>query len=130
MKKNLLKQTFFLLLLTAMACEGPALPEIQGFDAYVWKRDKFGCARERLTMADTLLAQREKLVQLDEKEVIRILGSPDARELYVRNQKFLVWLLEPNQRCHAPEEAPVHAKALHVRLNALGKANEVYISAF
>jgi hypothetical protein len=119
-----------LLLAATMACQQSDVPEINGFDAYTWKRDKFGCSSIRLPMADTLIAQREKLVTLSENEVISLLGKPDAMDLYVRNQKFLIYLLEPNQRCSAPEQVPVQAKALHIRLNALGKANELYISSF
>lgn len=119
-----------LLLAATMACQQSDVPEIAGFDSYIWKRDKFGCSSARLQMADTLIAQREKLVTLSENEVISLLGRPDARDLYVRNQKFLIYLLEPNQRCNAPEQVPVQAKALHIRLNALGKANELYVSSF
>lgn len=81
-------------------------------------------------MTDTLMVQRDKLLQLNENELIRLLGNPDARELYERNQKFLIYLVEPNARCNAPEDAPITAKALHIRLNAIGRANEVYIGTF
>ncbi|AHM58921.1 hypothetical protein D770_03270 [Flammeovirgaceae bacterium 311] len=121
---------FILLLITAMGCQQASKVEVNGFDAYTWKRDKFGCSSIRLQMADTLLAQRDKLITLNENELIGVLGKPDARDLYVRNQKFLIYLLEPNQRCNAPEDVPVQARALHIRLNALGNANEMYISPF
>ena len=119
----------WLLLPLLIACQ-PETPEVAGFDPYVWKRDKFGCGSERILMIDTLVAQRDVLMQLDEKQIIRLLGQPDARDLYVRNQKFMIYLLEPNKRCTAPEGVPVKAKALHIRLNALGKSNELYVSAF
>lgn len=111
------------------ACQSmPA--DIAGFDPYVWKQDKSGCGSERSHMTDTLMVQRDKLLQLNENELIRLLGNPDARELYERNQKFLIYLVEPNARCNAPEDAPITAKALHIRLNAIGRANEVYIGTF
>ena len=124
------KLILFMLPILIVACQSGDAPAIAGFEPYVWKRDKFGCASERVLMADTLVAQREKLLQLTETEIIRLLGQPDARDLYVRNQKFLIYLLEPNKRCTAAESVPVEAQALHIRLNALGKANELYISAF
>lgn len=129
-KKIMKKLLLFLILAMTITCQSKELPPIAGFESYVWQRDKYGCGSERLVMVDTLIAQRDKLLQLTEKEVIRLLGQPDARDLYVRNQKFLIYLLEPNKRCTAPEDVPVEAKALHVRLNALGKSNELYISVF
>ena len=118
-----------LLLLITAACQSE-IPVLEGFEPYVWKRDKYGCSGNRGAMVDTLIAQRDKLLQLREEEIIRLLGQPDARDLYVRNQKFLIYLIAPNKRCTATEEAPVEANALHIRLNALGKTNEVYINAF
>ncbi len=114
-----------------IACQSEPV-QIPGFEAYVWKRDRNGCAGERKVMVDTLIAQREKILKLSEQEVIRLLGQPDARELFVRNQKFLIYLLEENIRCSAPEDKQLTKKvnALHIRLNALGKANEIYINAF
>jgi hypothetical protein len=118
-----------LAMLLLAACQ--TIPDdIAGFDAYVWKQDKAGCGSERSQMVDTLMVQRDKLLQLSESELMRLLGNPDARELYERNQKFLIYLLEPNARCTSPEDAPVTAKALHIRLNAIGRANEVYIATF
>lgn len=127
MKKLLLY--LFPLLLTACQSEPVQIP---GFEAYVWKRDQWGCGGERKIMADTLLAQRDLLMQLTEQEVTRLLGQPDARDLFIRNQKFLIYFIEPAARCNAPEDTPVKGKteALHIRLNALGKANEIYISPF
>ena len=124
------KILFFLMPFMIVTCQSKEIPPIEGFESYVWKRDKYGCGSERLVMVDTLIAQRDKLLQLTEQEVIRLLGQPDARDLYVRNQKFLIYLLEPNKRCTASEDVSVEAKALHVRLNALGKSNELYISEF
>ncbi|EMR02192.1 hypothetical protein [Cesiribacter andamanensis] len=123
------RYTPLLLLMLAAACQTtPA--DIAGFNAYLWKQDKAGCGRERSQMVDTLMVQRDKLLQLNENELISLLGNPDARELWERNQKFLIYLLEPNARCQAPEDAPVTAKALHIRLSAIGRANEVFIGSF
>lgn len=126
MRKYLL---FVALPLLLAACQS-AGTTLEGFDAYVWKRDKLGCGNARSQMIDTLMAQRDKLLQLTENELIGVLGKPDARSLYERSQKFIIYLLEPNAKCTAAENAPVKAKALHIRLNAIGRANEVFIDAF
>lgn len=122
-----MKKLLLLLLPFFAACQTEVV-EIPGFDSYVWKRDKLGCGDQRLAMVDTLIAQRDLVVTLPEEKIIRLLGQPDAIDLYVRNQKFLIYLIEENKRCTAAENAPVQARALHIRLNALGNANELYIS--
>ncbi|MBW3544885.1 MAG: hypothetical protein KY428_04660 [Bacteroidetes bacterium] len=126
-----MKKVFLYLMPLLAACQSePA--QIPGFEAYVWKRDKFGCGGERKAMADTLLAQRDLLMQLSEQEVTRLLGQPDARELFIRNQKFLIYFIEPGVCCQTAEDvvATDKTEALHIRLNALGSANELYISPF
>ena len=126
-----MKKIFLYLLPLLAACQAEPV-QIPGFEAYAWKRDKFGCGGERKLMADTLLAQRDLLMQLSEQEVTRLLGQPDARELFIRNQKFLIYFIEPGVRCQKAEDAATTTKteALHIRLNALGSANELYISPF
>ena len=125
MKKYL---TIILSILILAGCNNTT-PSIEGFEGYVWKRDKFGCGKERADMADALLREREKIVGLREAEVLRLLGKADEQEIYSRNQKFLLYYLEPNRKCTAPENVEAKAKALHVRINAVGLANEIYISS-
>ena len=104
-------------------------PAIEGYEDYVWKRDKYGCGEERAKMVDALLNAREKIIGLREAEVIRLMGKADEQEIYSRNQKFLIYYLEPNLKCTAPENVEATAKALHVRINAIGVANEIYVSS-
>lgn len=102
--------------------------EIEGFNSFVWKNDKYGCMNERAEMAESLLKEKERILGLNEAEVLRLLGKPDEQEIYSRNQKFFVYFLEPNIKCTAPENMEATAKALNLRLNAIGVANEIYIS--
>lgn len=108
---------------------GPDTPEISGFESYVWKRDKYGCGGERREMVEKLMESREKVMGLREAEVLRLLGRADEQEIYSRNQKFLIYFLEPNLKCTAPENVKATAKALFVRINAIGVANELYTDA-
>lgn len=115
-----------LVLIFCFACTSEPV-EIEGFDNYVWKRDKWGCGSERSEMVDVLLEARQKLKGLSEAEVIRLLGKPDAQELYDRSQKFLIYYLEPNINCStAAEEVPL-ANAFFIRLNATGLAQELFV---
>ena len=115
-----------LFLFFCLACTSEPV-EIEGFDNYVWKRDKWGCGRERSEMVAVLLDARQEIIGLSEAEVIRLLGKPDAQELYDRSQKFLIYYLEPNVNCSTPAEEVPLANAFFIRLNAMGLAQELFI---
>lgn len=108
------------------ACTSQSV-EIEGFNSYVWQQDKWGCAQERAALLEPLMESKEKVLGLREAEVIRLLGKADEMELYTRNQKFLIYYLEPNLHCTAATELEGNARALHIRLNALGQAQEMFI---
>lgn len=78
-------------------------------------------------MVPPLLGEKEKVLGLREPEVMRLLGKADEIELYTRNQKFLIYYLEPNLHCTAATPQETSAEALHVRLNAMGMAQEIFI---
>ncbi len=115
------------ILLASIACSSKPV-EIEGFEAYVWQQDKWGCGNERNNMVSPLLENKDKILGLREPEVIRLLGKADEIELYTRNQKFLIYLLEPNRHCTAAQvNQPLSARALYIRLNAMGMAQEVFL---
>ncbi|WP_017731732.1 hypothetical protein [Nafulsella turpanensis] len=122
------KLPFFALFILFLCFSCTSEPvEIEGFKNYVWKRDKWGCSGERAEMVEILLAARQQLTGLREAEVIRFLGKPDAQELYERNQKFLIYFLEPNINCSTAAEGIPLANALFIRLNATGLAKELFV---
>jgi hypothetical protein len=116
-------KTLFIILLVATSC-GKKLPEIQGADFKVWKDDAKGCNSLRMTISDTIMAQKSLLFGLNEMEIVDILGRPDQRELSGRNQKFYHYLLEPGEACHTDLASP---KKLVVRFNAVGLTKEITI---
>ena len=104
------------------AC-GRSLPHIEGVDEAQWKDDKNGCAGRRATMADALLSQKEKLLALDELDIVDILGKPDKQELYKRNQKFYYYFIMPAPDCNvSSNDNPLR---LVIRFNAMGLAKEI-----
>ncbi len=44
----------------------------------------------------------EKMLGLNEMEIVDLLGKPDKQELYKRNQKFYRYYLQPGPACSAP----------------------------
>lgn len=123
MKMLLALSSLFLILLSC----SPSIPEIEGFDSYIWQRDKFGCKGARAEMLDALFNAKDKVLGLREAQALRLLGKADEQEIASRNQKFLVYYLEPNKKCSGPESRATNADALHVRINAIGILNEFFI---
>ena len=88
-----MKLSSLLLALILLSCSKP-LPVLDGINVNDWKDDKFGCNGKRLAMSAAMLAQKEKLLSLDETQIIKLLGKPDVNELYKRNEKFFRYYLK------------------------------------
>ncbi|MBX2963257.1 MAG: hypothetical protein KF687_12145 [Cyclobacteriaceae bacterium] len=106
-----------------VGCGNP-LPQLEGIDAERWKNDKNGCLNQRSSMKEAIAQQKEKLLALNEKQIIRLLGKPDQNELYKRNQKFYSYYIHPAPACGKHSD---FFNVLIIRFNAMGLANEVVI---
>lgn len=111
------------ILLFFVSCSKP-LPELEGIDRQAWKNDRNGCNNKRLEMKDAVLKERQKLLALDELQIIDLLGRPDRNELSKRNQKFYYYFLEPSDQCAVHGDTP---EKLSIRFNAMGLAKEVVV---
>lgn len=98
--------------------------KLENFDAETWRKDANGCAGLRTGMIRAIEAQQDKIMGLRENELKDLLGKPDKQELYVRNQKFFIYYIEPGPLCENGPELPL---TLHIRFNALGVTNEVFL---
>jgi len=103
---------------------GKSLPSIDNIDLNSWKQDKNGCGQYRTSIISELDLQKDKLLALDERQVVELLGNPDRNELYKRNQKFYYYYLKPSPDCPLP---PIETSRLVVRFNAMGLAKDVLI---
>ena len=104
---------------------GKPLPHIEGVDLVRWEADKNGCDNIRLSMRDAIDKEKEKLLSLDQIQIVELLGRPDQNELSERNQKFFHYFIEPSGSCKGDR---IHNPArLVIRFNALGLAKEVAI---
>jgi hypothetical protein len=97
---------------------------LEGINIDQWKDDRGGCLNKRSTMVDAIRREKNKLLSLNEVQVIKVLGRPDRNELFKRNQKFYHYFLEPSEVCSAPLAKPMK---LSVRFNAVGLAKEIVI---
>jgi len=119
---NWFSSVFLFLLLSAC---GKPLPSLDNLDLDAWKADLNGCSGKRIEMQQVILEQKDKLLALDEKQLIKLLGRPDQNELYKRNQKFYTYFISPAPSCDTPSSGSVR---LIVRFNAMGLANEITVN--
>lgn len=115
---NSLSLILFVLLI---AC-GKSLPTFEAIDLEEWKADAQGCTGKRSAMEQAIRNEKDKLLALNEKQIIKLMGRPDQNELYKRNQKFYTYFIAAGPACETPSENP---KKLIVRFTAMGLANEV-----
>jgi hypothetical protein len=98
-------------------------PYIDTFDTISWKSDANGCGGERLSQLALLMDGQQQLMGWSESKITDYLGSPDYLELFVRNQKFLIYYLEPALECRKDgKENPLR---LYIRMDALGDSREL-----
>ena len=98
-------------------------PYIDTFDTISGKSDVNGCRGDRLTQLALLMDGQQQLMGWPESKITDYLGSPDYLELFVRNQKFLIYYLEPALECG--EDGKVNALRLYIRMDALGDSREL-----
>jgi hypothetical protein len=115
----------FFLLIFCFSCAKP-LPTLEGMDLERWKEDKNACANVRISMREAIDREKNKLLSLDQMQIVSLLGKPDQNELLSRNQKFFYYFLKPAPACKVSTDTV--AEKLVIRFNALGLAKEVAIS--
>jgi len=98
-------------------------PYIDTFDTLSWQGDTSGCRGYRLAQLALLMDAQQELLGWSESKITGYLGSPDYLELFVRNQKFLVYYLEPALECGM--NGKVDPLRLYVRMDALGDSREI-----
>ena len=103
------------------ACQ--SAPYIDTFDTVSWQGDTNGCHGDRLTQLELLMEAQHELLGWSETKITGYLGSPDYLELFVRNQKFLIYYLEPAVECGI--NGKTDPLRLYVRMDALGDSREI-----
>jgi hypothetical protein len=116
--------SFLLTCFIVFSC-GKNLPELKGIDKPLWVADKNACSGKRSTMMSFIKREKEKLLSLNEMQVVDLLGRPDQNELSKRNQKFYYYFLQPAPDCMP--KADSSSSKLVIRFNAMGLAKEVSI---
>jgi len=113
------------LILAVMNSCGKELPDLKEIDKKSFIEDKNGCLHRRRSMIEAIQQQKDKLLALDEMQVVALLGKPDHNELYKRNQKFYHYYLHPAPECS--DVTDTISLRLVIRFNAMGLAKEVSV---
>ncbi len=74
-------------------------PDTGNLDTDAWKKDRDGCMGKRAEVLDDFMAVKENFKNVTENEVRALLGLPDAINLYDRGQKFLIYHIDPSEKC-------------------------------
>lgn len=98
--------------------------DVGDFDTEKWISDRQACAGERAEMIDDILKNKENLLGLYQKSIIKVLGKPEGEELYERSQTYWWYYIDPALECDNAIEDP---RKLTIRFTALGIANEIDI---
>ena len=106
---------------------GKELPKLQGFDRDKFVADAHGCEGNRSKMISLLEVEKDKLLALDEMQIVEALGKPDENELYKRNEKFYYYDLTPSSDFCNTSPTDTTARRLVIRFNAMGLAKEIDI---
>ena len=96
------------------------------FDNAGWENDKNGCENFREKIYKDVLADKSNLLKLNEKQLVKALGSPDKNELSRRNQKFFIYNIISSEDC--PDQERSSSLYFIVRFNAVGLSSEIFIS--
>ena len=119
----IIKLLYLIIYLSITGCYQSKSPD--GFDTSLWIADHNGCNKERLKQYKVLLRDPEKMLGLNSKKVIKILGKPERNELYTRNQKFFIYHITPSSDCSTKYDGD--KLFLFIRFNAVGLSQEIFV---
>lgn len=108
-----------LLLIVVLACQNGSV-SFKSFDSQRWISESLDCKNYRISVIDQMEAEFDRLLGMNEKELIRHLGKPEETHLYTRGQKFFNYSLTCG-------DSIISDKRLRIRFSALDQVNEVIV---
>jgi hypothetical protein len=112
----------FVLILAFLSACGKDI-SVAGFEAQKWREDAHGCKGYREKVAKLLVDQRKILIGANEKEIQKLLGKPDSRELQTRGQLYFVYEIKAGKGCESAGESNL----LRIRFDALNRVTELAV---
>ncbi|MEJ2006026.1 MAG: hypothetical protein P8X57_13930 [Cyclobacteriaceae bacterium] len=117
-----MKKFIFALLFLA-SCASNESPEYLDTDS--WRFDDNGCDGYRAALISSHPELLQELKGKSEDDIIGWLGKPDKNELYKRNQKFYIYIIDPAEDCENSDSET--QRYLQIRFSATNRAQEVMI---
>ena len=124
--KNLLNAFIFCLMIILQNCSSKNENTFVGFDKKSWIDDHNNCREYRLSVIDTIVAQRDKIYQMREVNLKKILGTPDEMDLNTRSQKTFHYKTKINHTLAYCSDQKKY-NTLTIELDALGRVSLVYL---
>ncbi|MCA6074613.1 hypothetical protein [Fulvivirga sedimenti] len=119
-----MKNVLFILIIAGLsACSSTPAPGY--LDKDEWKSDRNGCMGYRSLFMQEHPDFIDALKGQSEETILLWLGKPDKNELYKRNQKFYIYLLDPGPDCG--EGDSTSGMDLQIRFSATNRATEVML---
>ena len=100
--------------------------ELEGFDRKLWVEDQNGCNGFRISQHQIIQENQDVLLGLTSRQILRLLGKPDRNELFPRNQKFYIYIMEPGPDCVVFHDNKL-PETLFIRFSAMGITQEVFL---
>jgi len=116
-------RNFFLSGLIAVLVSCSPSVRLEGFDSQAWKSDKMGCKNIRASLLASFQENKNKFMDISEKQLIALLGKPDQIELSTRHQRFFYYFVEGGSQCDTTKTTL--GKRVSIRLNSLDMVNEI-----
>jgi hypothetical protein len=124
LKQNSISKISFFLIGIALLTACGVKPSL-GFNTDLWKSDKDGCKLERLKLYRILMDNQEELLDMNTRQIVKLLGVPERNQLYKRNQKFFIYNISPSGQCDTVYDGtPLY---LFIHFNAVGVSQEIFI---
>lgn len=101
--------------------------QVDGFNAILWKTDTSACKNQRMTLVDQLINNKKAILSYKDEKIMDYLGKPDNTIFFARGKKTLIYSITPSKHCPASTRNENNPKSLRIDINALGRAELVYV---
>jgi hypothetical protein len=93
-------------------------------DWELWKEDKNACKEYRSSTLAKLEDFLPEIQKMNENKILKMMGSPDDKNLLKRSQKEYRYFLSPGNQCNEKSPNPFY---LWIRFGAIGNVSESLI---
>jgi hypothetical protein len=93
---------------------------MKDFDKQKWDQDPKGCAGKRLAIAQAIMLHKKDWRNMDDDDLLYLLGKPDKSFYYERNTKAFTYFIAPGSQCSKEPAYGIEGRKLTAEINATG----------